>query len=85
MESHFSRLYGVNFNSVFNELKYFNVTGGMVPDIMHDLCEGIIPKINLLLLKHCIKDNSYFDLEKLNHIIDNFDYSHLEKKTNHRI
>ena len=70
MESHFSRLYGVNFNSVFNELKYFNVIGGMVPDIMHDLCEGIIPKITLLLLKHCIEDNSYFDLEKLNHIID---------------
>jgi hypothetical protein len=80
MKAHFSKLYGVNFKSVFNELKYFHVIGGMVPDIMHDLCEGIIPKITLLLLRHCIEDNKYFDLQKLNHIIGNFDYGHLEKK-----
>ena len=68
LNSHFRRVYGVSFNSVFNELKYFNVIGGMVPDIMHDLCEGIIPKVTLLLLKHCIEDNNYFDIDKLNHI-----------------
>ena len=79
MKAHFSKLYRVNFR-VFNELKYFHVIGGMVPDIMHDLCEGIIPRITMLLLRCCIEDNKYFDFQKLNHIIETFDYGHLEKK-----
>ena len=40
---HFSTTYGVNFNSILNELHYFHVTQGMVLDVMHDVLEGIAP------------------------------------------
>ena len=36
-----SKQYGINSNSTLNELKYFHVcTGGLIPDIMHDMLEG---------------------------------------------
>uniref|UniRef100_A0A1X7TV16 Uncharacterized protein n=1 Tax=Amphimedon queenslandica TaxID=400682 RepID=A0A1X7TV16_AMPQE len=42
-----SKKYGINRYSPLLELKHFDICGGLVPDIMHDVLEGRIPKKNL--------------------------------------
>ena len=76
---YFARLYGINFDSILNELKYFHVIGGMVPDVMHDILEGILPKMICLMLKAHIK-KKFYTLKMLNHAVRNFNYGHAEVK-----
>ena len=40
LRDHFSTTYGMTNNSVLNQCRYFHVTHGLVPDIMHDILEG---------------------------------------------
>jgi hypothetical protein len=70
-------LYGINQISVLNKLKYFHVIGGLAPDIMHDLLEGVIPLVLALFIFHCI-ERKYFTLKQLNHIIANFNCGQAE-------
>lgn len=54
-------------------LAHFHVTAGYPPDVAHDLLEGIIP----VELAHCFSlliSKKYFNLEKLNNLIQNFEY-----------
>ena len=46
-----SKEFGVNRDSVLNELKYFHVcNGGLLPDIMHDILEGALQyEVKLML------------------------------------
>ena len=75
---HISMVYGVKFNSILNELSYFNVTYGCPPDIMHDLLEGVVPLTVSLLLVYCIKTKKYFSRINLNNMIKNFNYGYTE-------
>lgn len=79
LKKHFSFLYGVNRNSILNELQHFHVIGGLAPDIMHDILEGTLPKIVALLLSHYLK-KKLFTLSELNHIMKNFKYGIHEVK-----
>ena len=45
LNDHIATTYGIVRNSVLNELNYFHVVTGLVPDIMHNILEGKI-KIN---------------------------------------
>jgi len=50
--AHFSSLYGVNRRVALDSLKYFSVaSGALVPDIMHDILEGVLPLETKLMLK----------------------------------
>lgn len=70
---------GVNFNSILNNLKYFNVcSGGLLPDIFHDVLEGVMPFELKLLLKYLIFQEKYFTLEQLNTAIQNIELGQLE-------
>jgi hypothetical protein len=60
-----------------NELRHFHVIGGLTPDIMHDILEGILPLVISKLLMYCIKSKS-FNLKTLNDIIENFKYKNRE-------
>lgn len=52
-----STLYGVNCRSVLMELAYFDVcSGALLPDIMHDLLEGVLQYEAKLLLNHMINE-----------------------------
>ena len=54
-------------------LTHFHVTAGYPPDVAHDLLEGIVH----LELAHCfclLISKKYFTLEKLNNLIQNFEY-----------
>jgi hypothetical protein len=77
LKDHFSKLYGLNHNSDFNTLKYYHVVGGLAPDIMHDLQEGVIPLIICLVLLVFL-EKKYFNLDDLNHVIQNYDYGYAE-------
>lgn len=59
-------------------LSHFHVTAGYAPDVAHDLLEGIIP----VELAHCFSfliSKKYFTLEKLNNLIQNFEYKWADK------
>jgi len=48
-----SKEFGINRKSVLNKLKYFKVaSGALVPDIMHDVLEGILLLQDLIQKKH---------------------------------
>ena len=49
---HYSLVYGVNRRALLDKLSYFSVTSGaLVPDIMHDILEGVLPLQVKLMLK----------------------------------
>ena len=77
LNKHVSRLYGLKDKSILNELKHFHVIGGLVPDVMHDLLEGVIPLTLCDVLLHCIK-KKYFAIKQLNTAFANFKYGHKE-------
>lgn len=74
-----SKEYGVNFRSILMELTYFDVcSGALLPDVMHDLLEGVLQYEGNLLLQHCITDCQYFTLAYLNSIIENIELGYME-------
>ena len=80
LREYFGKLYGINGTSILNELKHFHVIGGLVPDIMHDLHEGILSLMLCKILQYCIKEKKYFTLNQLNTGLQNFKYGHSEVK-----
>ena len=42
LREHISTTFGVTRNSILNSLEYFHVLRGLVPDIMHDILEGML-------------------------------------------
>ena len=55
--------FGVNFCSILNNLQYFHVcSGGLLPDIFHDILEGVVPFEMKLLLKYLIIEEQFSHL-----------------------
>ena len=79
LKSHFQKILGLKCNSILNSFKYFSVTGGLVPDIMHDLLEGVLGKVTCEVISHCI-DSRLFSLKVFNKLIKKFNYGHAEIK-----
>lgn len=51
-QHHFSLVYGVNRRALLNTLEFFSVaSGALIPDIMHDVLEGVLPLEVKLMLK----------------------------------
>ena len=58
-----SKEFGVNNRSTLLELQHFDLcSGALVPDIMHDLFEGVLQYEIKLVLQHCINQCKYFTL-----------------------
>lgn len=74
LHSHIATTYGITENSILNELKYFHVVNGIVPDIMHDVLEGTTQVTIKCLLLYLIQDKKYFSFNTLNERICAFDY-----------
>ena len=75
-----SKEYGINRNSILNELLYFNVCdGSLLPDIMHDLLEGVLQYEAKLLLLVLVQSN-YFTLEDFNSRLENIELGYMECK-----
>lgn len=70
---------GINFRSTLNELHYFHVSSGaLLPDVFHDILEGVFPFQVKLLLKYLIREKKFFTLNDLNFAIENMELGHLD-------
>lgn len=69
---HHSTSYGINRLSILEEIPGFSVTSGLPHDIMHDLFEGVVTYMGLLL-KYCVGER-FFTTEERNERIATFDF-----------
>nr|XP_055065480.1 uncharacterized protein LOC129447733 isoform X2 [Misgurnus anguillicaudatus]XP_055065481.1 uncharacterized protein LOC129447733 isoform X2 [Misgurnus anguillicaudatus] len=70
---------GVKRDCVLSKnLSHFHVTAGYPPDLAHDLFEGIIP-VELAYCFSLLISKKYFSLEKLNNLIQTFEYKWADK------
>ena len=77
-----SKEFGINRDSVLNELEYFHVcNGGLLPDIMHDVLEGALQYEVKLMLHWMIESACYFTLDDLNSRLENLELGHMESKS----
>lgn len=74
LHKHYSTTYGINCDSILNKSRYFHVTEGLVPDVMHDVLEGALELEVKQLLKLYIGRKS-LSLSELNDAIKSFPYS----------
>ena len=74
LHDHFATTFGINRDSILNESKYFHVTEGLVPDVMHDILEGALP-LEVKELLRVFVSLKYFSISTLNKVIESFPYS----------
>ena len=73
--------YGINRDSALNELSYFHVcSGGLLPDIMHDLLEGALQYETKLMLQQFILREKYITLDEFNNRLERFELGYMEEK-----
>lgn len=70
--------HGINFRSSLLELKYFNVCSGLLPDVMHDILEGVVQYELKLFIHHCI-DCRYFRPSTPEPIMAGFELGYMEQ------
>ena len=76
-----SKLYGVNRNSILNELSYCHVcSGALLPDVMHNILEGALQYEVKLVLREMVYEEQYFTLDNLNTRIVNLELGLMEVK-----
>ena len=79
---HDSITYGVNHDSVLNDIPDFNAANGQMPqDAMHILPEGVLPFELKLMLKVFVSDKHYFELDDLNERLNRFVFGRNESRT----
>lgn len=79
--SEVSKLYGINRNSILNELTYFHVcNGALLPDVLHDILEGALQYEVKLMLKVMVYEDEYFTLDDLNSRLENMELGYMESK-----
>lgn len=70
-----SDVYGIKFDSLFNQLQHFHVCNpGLPPCLGHDLFEGVV-STDLALFIHHLVSSGHFTYNQLNKIINTFKYS----------
>ena len=75
-----SKEYGVNHDSILNELTYFHVcNGSLLSDVMHDLLEGAL-QYEVKLLLNYMTENCSLIIQELNSRLENVDLGYKEMK-----
>ena len=75
-----SKEYGINRDSILNELAYFHVCdGSLLLDVMHDLLEGVL-QYEVKLLLHYIIEKCFLTVQELNSRLENMDLGYMEVK-----
>lgn len=78
MHEHIATTYGLVRDSILNTSKYFHVTEGLAPDIMHDILEGCLQYETKELIKYIVLDAKFISLSDLNQKITSFPYGYVE-------
>ncbi len=74
-----SREYGINSQSILNDLWFFHTcSGGLIPDIMHDVLEGVFAYETKIMLKRFIQQERYLQLADLSQKIEQFELGYTE-------
>jgi hypothetical protein len=79
LRQHIATTYGLHRDSILNSSKYFHVTEGLIPDIMHDVLEGSMQYEVKELLK-CLFRRRLLSLVELNDIAKTFPYAPCDAK-----
>ena len=79
MDPNLASAFGVKRESVLNTSKYYHVVEGLASDIMHDLLEGVIPKVTKLVLALLVHEG-HFSVNALNDKIRNFAFGATDLK-----
>ena len=67
--------FGIKFDSVFNQLRYFHVCQpGLPPCLGHDLFEGVVSFDLALYINHLVTQEKHFTYAELNRCISQFKY-----------
>ena len=75
----FSKDTGINHTSILDELQYFSVaSGALLPDVMHDVLEGVLQYEAKLLLRHLIFAEGCLTLDQLNSRISKIELGYME-------
>lgn len=75
----YSKDTGINHTSVLDELQYICVaSGALLPDVMHDILEGVLQYEVQLLLRHLIYNEGCLTLDQLNSRISRMELSYME-------
>lgn len=73
--------YGINSKCIFNDLKYFHTsTGVLLPDIMHDVLEGGLQYEAKLMLKQFVYEDKYFTSADLSYRLENYGFGYMDSK-----
>ena len=60
----YSTEHGINRRSGLLQLDHFNLcSGALLPDVMHDILEGVLQYELKLFLKQCIKEKRFFKVK----------------------
>ena len=74
-----SKEFGVNYRSILLELQYFDMcSGALLPDIMHDVFEGVLQYEAKLFLQHAITNQQYFSLSLLKEKMEYMELGYME-------
>lgn len=69
----------INHRSSLLSLKYVDICSGiLVPDVMHDVLEGVLQYEMKLLLQHLIFEKSYFRVRTLEKLIESYELGFME-------
>lgn len=71
---------GIARYCVLNDLRFFHILDNFNVDIMHDICEGVIPFLLLKFFKYCIHNKIIANDHVLNNYLFNHDYGLLNSK-----
>lgn len=75
-----STTYGLIHDSILNDSKFFHVTDGLAPDVMHDVLEGSLEYETKEVLKYLITERRILSLRDLNNRIDSFPYGYMDSR-----
>jgi hypothetical protein len=78
LHEHVATTYGVVRDSILNQSRFFHVTEGLAPDIMHDVLEGVLQYETKELLKYLVQQRKIISLSFLNEQIENFSYGYCD-------
>ena len=71
--------YGINFRSALLSMQYFDTCKNLIPDVMHDILEGVVQYELKLFIKYCI-DSQYFQRHTLEHVMEGFEFGYIESR-----
>lgn len=73
MHDYFAITYGILRDSSLNTSRYFHITEGLVPDIMHDVLEGSLPYEVKEMLNHYFR-SKIISYREFSAIVESFPY-----------